>query len=164
MGSSSNWQIWAVYNSWSLTVESADIWTESTVHQDFEELEEASECATLRISSNGGIWSIKFLHRPYTTACLATLPPCHLASRKRCCHRGAAARARRRKRAADHQDTANWRKEPVWPIFGEKLPFWGRIYNWTNVIDEHMFKHIQLWFWFLVNLIGSVIPIWIAHL
>ena len=71
----------------------------------FEELEEAGESATLTISSKGGISSIKLLlesspSSPSTGTTPTTLPP---APGRRRCHRSAAARARRRQRAADHQ-------------------------------------------------------------
>ena len=70
-----------------------------------EELEEAGESATLTISSKGGISSIKLLlesppSSPSTGTTPTTLPP---ARGRRRCHRDAAARARRRQRAADHQ-------------------------------------------------------------
>ena len=69
----------------------------------FEELEEAGESATLTISSKGGISSIRLLlesspSSPSTGT--TTLPPATGRCRR---HRGAAARARRRQRAADHQ-------------------------------------------------------------
>ena len=77
----------------------------------FEELEEAGECATLTISSKGGTSSIKLLLEcplslPTTASRPTTLPP---ASRKRRCHRGAAAMACGRQRAADHTKPASWR-------------------------------------------------------
>ena len=61
----------------------------------FEELEEASECASLTISSKGGTSSIKLLLEcpsslPTTASRPTTLPP---AFGKRRRHRGAAARA-----------------------------------------------------------------------
>ena len=76
------------------------------VLQLFEELEEAAESATLTISSRKGISTIKLLLEsspslPTTSTVTPTsLPP---APGKRRPHRGAAARAQRRQRAADHQ-------------------------------------------------------------
>ena len=63
----------------------------------FEELEEASECASLTISSKGGTSSIKLLLEcpsslPTTASRPTTLPPA-FGKRRRRRHRGAAARA-----------------------------------------------------------------------
>ena len=89
----------------------SDIWTKmkhefKKVLQLFEEFEEAGESATLTISSRKGISTIKLLLEsspslPTTSTVTPTsLPPASGKCRR---HRGAAARARRRQRAADHQ-------------------------------------------------------------
>ena len=139
----------------------------------FEELEEAGECATLTISSRKGISSIKLLLEspsslPTTASTPTTLPS---ASGMRRRHRGAAARARRRQRAADHQsalleapssvpsppapgvtsDPAGHplnilpSPSPTWPHWGvgQSHPWEGRLHHLLAVSTwmDHLLRH-----------------------